>query len=272
MNLRRIASGTVFYNDCRSLKRTLDSLYDKMDCMICVDGRFKHFDEGKADVSTDGSRELVSQYDNAMLLTCANSYEVEKRQMYVDACNHDYEFLFIVDSDEYVIEYNQKEFHSDLEEIYNIPYYNRYNVFAVYTEVNSAKYKAIAHEFVSGCRGPPPNNDNLAEGKQWTHYPRIWLRPWQMSYNAKHYYFHNKDPTNSLNAQETNAAVKIVKGIRLGHDHVLRDEKHLWNRKQYQKWLVDFEQNKLDKFMRRGITPNIEDYDRIDHDRRKSTG
>ena len=57
----------------------------------------------------------------------------------------------------------------------------------------------------------------------------------------------------------------IVPGIKLNHDHALRERAHLEARKKYQRWLVNFEQNKLHMFkLKHKLTPNIEEYDSID--------
>lgn len=251
-----IASGTIFYNDCKSLERTLNSLKDKVTFMFCVDGRFKHYKDG-SDLSTDGSRELVKSYDNAILFDVPNSYEIEKRQKYVNECSA-MDYLLIVDSDEYVCEYNQEVFEKELDLI-GTQGYAQYNVFSVMLEINSGKYNHIVHEFVGG--NPP----QVSRDKQFAHSPRLWQRPYEMEYNGTHYYFRHKHPSSSLHYQETNCAVKIVNGIKLGHDHVLRTDKHLDKRRAYQRWLVDFEQKKLREYMHKNKhTPKIDEYDNID--------
>lgn len=263
----KIASGTCFYNDCKSLERTLNSLKDKVDWMFCIDGRYKHYDPHghSLNLSDDGSRELVTSYNNAILLDKPDSYEIEKRQCYVNWCDTGmgrFDFLLIVDSDEYVFEYDKEVFEKELQYIKTGPY-AQYNVFAVMLEINSGKYQHIAHEFVQG------QHPQVTKGtdKQFAHSPRLWLRPYEMEYNMKHYYFRNKDPRSSLHYQETNAAVKIVAGMKLGHDHSLRTDQHLRRRHGYQKWLVNFEQKKLEGIIHKTKTNiKLEDYDKIDRE------
>ena len=231
--------------------------------MICVDGRFKHYkDDNKEGLSNDMSRSLVKSYDNAVLINMPDSYEIEKRQAYVDFCSGPddrIDYLLIVDSDEYVCEYNQEVFEKEIAIISGEPWH-QYNVFAVMLEINSGKYRHIVHEFVGGT---PPQ---VSREKQFAHSPRLWQRPYEMEYNVTHYNFRNKHPSSSLHYQETNAAVKIVQGLKLGHDHVLRTDKHLDKRREYQRWLVEFEQNKLLKYQQKNkITPKIDEYDIIDH-------
>lgn len=260
-----IASGTCFYNDCKSLERTLESLKDKMDIMICVDGRFKHY-RADTPLSNDGSRELVESYDNAVLLDVPDAYEIEKRQAYVDFCTKRFDnfqpmdYLLIVDSDEYVFEYDEKKWVDELTflKIGDSPFH-QYNIFAVMLEINSGKYQHIVHEFVSGQ--PPQVSRDL----QFAHSPRLWHRPYEVEYNITHYQFKHKHPSNSLYYQETNCAVKIVDGMKLGHDHVLREDTHLDGRRAYQRHLVDFEQNKLREFVHKHKrNPMIDEYDAID--------
>lgn len=251
-----IVSGTCFYNDCKSLERTLESLKDKVDLMICVDGRFKHYRADTA-LSNDGSRELVKSYNNAILIDVPDAYEIEKRQRYVNEC-FSKDFLLIVDSDEYVFEYDQSLFEKEIAVIRGEPWI-QYNVFAIMLEVNSANYDHIVHRFNGGV-APEPRAE-----KQFAHAPRLWQRPYEMEYNVTHYNFRNKHPSSSFHYQETNAAVKIVQGMKLGHDHNLRNERFLKSRFNYQKWLVNFEQEKLRKYIHENkITPKIDDYDKID--------
>lgn len=237
--------------------------------MFCVDGRFKHYRADTA-LSNDGSRELVKSYSNTMLIDVPDAYEIEKRQRYVDACSllhrqgkevmnrEEPDFLLIVDSDEYVLEYDAEVFEKEIAVVRGEPWL-QYNVFAVMLEVNSANYDHIVHRFNGGV-APQPKSE-----KQFAHAPRLWQRPYEMEYNITHYNFRNKHPSSSFHYQETNAAVKIVQGMKLGHDHNLRNERFLKSRFNYQKWLVNFEQEKLRKYIHENkITPKIEDYDKID--------
>jgi hypothetical protein len=265
----KIASATVFYNDKRSLRRTLDSLTDKVDYMICVDGKYKHFDDGNVSgLSTDGSRELVHEYDNALLYDKPNCFEIEKRQEYLDICSYWYDickdpdFLLIIDSDEYIAEYDEVAFKGALSDLINaVGKYQTYNVYGIMLEVNSGKYDHIVHEFVNGQKPQVSNQDN----RQYQHSPRLWFKPWEMEYNMRHYNFRPKDPDNPMHKFENCAAAAIIPGMKINHDHALRTPEHLRDRYKYQKWLVEFEQEKL-KTVKKilGKAPKIEDYDKID--------
>lgn len=260
----KFASGTVFYNDCKSLERTLNSLHDKVDLMICVDGKFKHFDDGKdkEGLSTDGSRELVRSYDNAVLLSVPNSYEIQKRTAYLDYCvKVNAEYLLIIDSDEYVYEPETDwfKFKRKVGEIcLGVPY-NNFNLFGIYTEIYSPNYQHVVHKFTNTA---PPALSNPGERK-WTYHPRLWHRPYEMEYCKTHFQFRKKDPNSPLHEQEHNATVAVIPHLKLGHDHILRTEAFLESRWKYQAWLVKFEQRKIIGFIKTfGRLP--ENYDEID--------
>lgn len=99
----KISAGVVFYDDCKSLKRCLDSL-SAIDTVFCIDGKFPMYDS-KSDLSTDGSSELVLQYPNTVLINYPAS-EVDKRNRYV-GLSRTYDWLLIIDSDEYVTEFDR---------------------------------------------------------------------------------------------------------------------------------------------------------------------
>lgn len=246
----RYASGTIFYNDCKSLERCLDSLKDKVDLMICVDGRFKHFSvESENYLSTDGSRELVKSYDNAVLIDVPNSYEIEKRTAYLRECERvNASYLIIIDSDEYVFESETdwEKFDKKVKEYCEYPsYFAKYNIFGIHTEVGSPNYDHIVHKITGKPRLSISNGIN----KKWTYHPRLWSRPGEMEYNGRHYLFRNKNPNNPLHKQESNAAVSVIPFLKLGHDHLLRSKEFLESRLEYQRWLVPFEQKKLKRWL-----------------------
>lgn len=239
------------YNDCKSLERCLSSLHDKVDVMVAVDGRFKHFkDDNTGFLSNDGSRELVESYDNAVLIDVPNSYEIQKRTAYLDYCRKVRpEFLLICDSDEYVYEpeTDWDLFNKKTDKICNtLPYVN-YNIFGIYTEVRSPDYDHVVHKIVGSS--PPSVTPTTSEKKAWSYHPRLWSRPYEMEYNRTHYMFRNSNPNNPLNKQDHNATVSIIPGLKLGHDHIYRSKEFLESRFNYQKWLVPFEQKKLKRWM-----------------------
>lgn len=263
----KYASGTIFYNDYNSLKRCLESLHDKVDLMICVDGRFKHFVDSNAPdasgLSYDGSRELVTSYDNAVLIDVPNSYEIEKRTAYLKECERvNASYLLICDSDEYVYEPETDwvKFDRKVDEFCNSAPFGNYNIFGIYTEIHSANYDHIVHK-ITGNQKP---HLSTLDKRKWSYHPRLWQRPWEMEYNGTHYFFRHKNPSNPLHNQECNATVIIIPHLKLGHDHLYRSKEFLESRLGYQKFLVKFEQNKLRRWME--IYHKLpENYDEIDN-------
>lgn len=262
----KFASGTIFYNDCKSLERTLNSLHDKVDLMICIDGKFKHFKDKNNEtggLSNDGSRELVRSFDNAVLLSVPESYEIQKRQAYLDYCVKVHaEYLLIVDSDEYVYEpeTDWPKFQAKCKEIcYGVPYRN-YNLFGIYTEIYSPNYDHVVHKFTNN---PAPKLSKNGGERKWTYHPRLWHRPYDMEYYKTHYQFRNKDPNNPLHQQEHNATVAIIPNLKLAHDHLLRTPDFLKSRWKYQEWLVTFEQRKINAFIK-AFDRLPQNYDEID--------
>lgn len=260
--MSKFALGCVFYQDVRSLERTLRSFYDKVDYMFCIDGRYKHFgDDSTPGLSTDGSRELVQSFDNAVLVDVPDAYEIQKRQKYLDLCGeYDIEYLIIADSDEYVLEYNEHEFKFNCASKCETHPYNKYNIFSLYLEVNQPNYDHIVHTITGR------NKPSIGTSQQFAHHPRLWRRPYEVMYKARHYNFVNKDPKKgSLHHCETMAPVAIIQGIKLGHNHLLRNKEFLDNRLKYQTKLVEFEQKKLRHYIHQNKRyPDISEYDKID--------
>lgn len=265
----KYASGTIFYNDCKSLERTLESLKDKVDLMICVDGRFKHFkttttnNNDSNNLSTDGSRELVLSYDNTILVDVPDSYEIQKRTAYLKWCERVHaEYLLIIDSDEYVYdkETDWLAFDSMVDKTCFSVQYGKYNIFGIYTEVNNPNYEYIIDK-ITGRDKPAVSQPNK---KKWQYHPRLWHNPGDMEYNGTHYMFRHKNPENPLHEQDSNATVCIIPHLKIAHDHLLRSKEFLEARLEYQKWLVPFEQKKVKRF--REVFGRLpKDYDEIEN-------
>lgn len=103
-----IAACMITYNDMPLIKQSINSVYNKVDKIICVDGRYRDFpDSGKNWYSTDGTLEYLSSLDNVKLLFGAGLFEADKRNIYINELNEGDTFL-ILDSDE-VVEGDIKE-------------------------------------------------------------------------------------------------------------------------------------------------------------------
>lgn len=123
----KIAAGIVFYNEARILQRCLDSLRD-FDLVICIDGVYD-LNRGAA-LSTDGSREIVQSYDNALLVDMPYHRQPDLRNHYMkEAAWNDCDYILVFEADEYVTG-NMNQFRDNLpvhnktgigDLVYNVP-------------------------------------------------------------------------------------------------------------------------------------------------------
>ncbi len=232
-----IAVGTIFHNKAAEMKRMLHSISNEaVDQWFLVGGAFANspnkdewldnatlevLETFKKEQEEAGSRGIKLRVE---IMEGANEYA--KRMKYVDMCRqNDVNCLFIVDTDEYVYENekvdwfdcktNWEQFRRDIYA--NMIKYPDHNVFS--TDI-------IQNEFL--------HKDM---------YPRIWNFPTQMSYvRGSHYKFGNPevDPIDDVLFTHQ-ASWGAVRGITLKHDHTLRTDGDMNNRRTYQDWLVQYE-------------------------------
>ncbi len=79
----------VTYNDIPMVKRAIESIYDHVDQIIAVDGRFNDF-PGDTDVSTDGTIEYLRSLDKVTLVVATGMDEIEKRNLYLVGDRNDW--------------------------------------------------------------------------------------------------------------------------------------------------------------------------------------
>jgi hypothetical protein len=214
----KLAAGIVFFNDCSSLKRCLDSLVNDVDVIFAIDGKFPNF-PSDCELSTDGSRELLKSYSRCVLIDFPG-YEFEKRSKYLEYCSkYSVDVLLIIDSDEFVLDNaNWKIFRRNLEKIIIDRDKSGRNVYAIRLQ-------------------SPGESQTLP-------YPRIWHRPYEMEYyGGRHYYFRNKNPIIKNVPHQGDHSLNIIEGIELGHDHQLRSQYHMQSRFRYQTWLENYERS-----------------------------
>ena len=90
------------YNDMPLIKRCIESVYNQVDRIIAVDGRYKDFPGNKQNwYSTDGTIEYLKSLDKIELLFGAGLFEADKRNIYMDALNEG-DTVLILDGDEFV--------------------------------------------------------------------------------------------------------------------------------------------------------------------------
>lgn len=101
-NQVKIAAGINVFNDCRSLARTLESAVGHFDTIYVIDGRYPDYPtENNAEkYSTDGTSELVDAYPNCKYIKLY-AEQKDKRTRYLKECKYD--FLLVLDADEYLV-------------------------------------------------------------------------------------------------------------------------------------------------------------------------
>jgi len=82
------------------LKQCIESVYNQVDRIIAIDGRYKDF-PGRGWYSTDGTIEYLLSLDKVELIFAADMYEADKRNIYMELLK-DGDTVLILDGDEYI--------------------------------------------------------------------------------------------------------------------------------------------------------------------------
>jgi len=88
----------ITYDDWPLIKDCIESIYNKVDRIIAVDGRYADF-PGDYDFSTDGTLEYLDSLDKVELILLTGVDEVAKRNTYLINCN-DGDTILNLDADE----------------------------------------------------------------------------------------------------------------------------------------------------------------------------
>lgn len=91
----------ITFNDFPLIQQTIESVINKVDHVIAVDGRYKDF-PGSEDFSTDGTLEYLKSIDKVELMYLAGVDEIEKRNTYLEGLN-DGDTVLNLDADEVLI-------------------------------------------------------------------------------------------------------------------------------------------------------------------------
>jgi hypothetical protein len=203
------------------LKRCLDSIADKLDYLIAIDGRYDlYYDCNSSGLSFDGSRELVKSYRNGLLLDAPGLPEPEKRQKYVEACaSLGIELLLIIDSDEWLECSSSSS--SNLDEFY--------------AEVEQKVLGKSSNVYCIMTEKPHEQGQFFAK-------PRLWYRPGEMTYLKRHYEFKRR---RGMASQEdwthTGGYADILKSVRIRADDSLRSKELIEASNEYQARLIEKE-------------------------------
>lgn len=243
----KIGVGIIFYEAVDELERTLGSLLPSylgnlnrrtVDYIFLIDGSFGY---NGSKLSSPETLEMIESLTKIFkedygieiiyIDDQAGETEYSKRQRYLELCAaYECNVLMIIDSDEYVFEdprleitKNWKQFREELLEAFVL----NHNVFSI--------------------------NCVFTEYGQTSPYPRIWIRPEQMTYyNLSHYKFINwteKDEHKKAFQEyfQTQGSYKTLKGITLKHDHNLRTNDHFEHRQEYRNYISQYEKILEDK-------------------------
>lgn len=224
----------IFYNNKEEINRLIESIpKDAIDVVIAIDGIFRYIHEkypNLPELSNDGSRQLL--VNSEKFLTClvdkSKSTEYEKRNAYLEICDKfDIDVGIVTDTDEYFI------YEKGVEPI------EAWNRFRKNLEIQMIQK---THHNCYGIR--------YFEGDADTYKPRIWIRPNNMRYiKGSHYHYadvvreaQDIEYFNRMGSTYCQHAASIIKPVILTHDHSLRDQEYLERRKQYQQYLVAYEE------------------------------
>ena len=199
----KTAIGYSYYNDLEPIKRGIPTFINEVDYVFAIDGRFS-LREGP-DYSDDGSTEYLSGFPNVLFRKFVGM-EHDKRQQYIEmAKEHNISVLIILDTDEYIVEADWPLFKSNLEKLLDNPQ-NMHGLECYYNATDT------------------------------TPYPRIWVRPQEISYYHAHCIF-------NVNGQimRSPSAIKSVKGVKMRMDDTLRDEEYLKKTSEYQGRMIEYE-------------------------------
>jgi hypothetical protein len=218
-----IAAGIVSFDDERGLRRCMNSIYDYVDLMIIIDGKFRHFEEDH-DISRDNSRDVVESFSNSIYCCYPNLTEIEKRNKYLEfADDNNIEFLLVIDSDEFAV-INEVEFLSNLDKIRNLKK-NKACLDGDNTDVYGVKI------FEKHFEKPNFVRERYIE--------RILYKPGKLRYQSIH--CNLVDVDNTARNFTTGKYTSEIHGITLYNDDDLRTSHYLKRSIQYQNILLEEE-------------------------------
>lgn len=93
-----LVAAYITYNDIETIQESVESIENKVDRIIAVDGKFKDF-EGEQEISTDGTLSYLYEKDNIETHICTGLYEVSKRNWFLNFVE-DGDLCLIMDADE----------------------------------------------------------------------------------------------------------------------------------------------------------------------------
>lgn len=230
----KIAVGTIFHNKADEVDRLGNSLsHMGVDYWFLIGGGF----DGSPGFSTTDNktlnvimkhigiqREYGTRGISILFDEMYGATEFMKRMKYVDMCReYGVNALFIVDSDEYAYENEEWGFERDWEK------FRRWFYTSLERHPNHSVYsiRFIQSEYLA-----------------YNFHPRCWGYPEKMRYvQNSHYKFGNPEIDDVADVLFTHQPTYgTIEGISLKHDHNLRTDEDMKNRRYYQDYLVKYEQ------------------------------
>ena len=206
----KLGTGLIFYNDLQSLKRGIPSFIDGVDQVYAIDGRFSLY-SGK-DYSEPEVIEYLKSFDK-VIIDQFIGMEHDKRQRYVNlAKENKCDAIFIIDSDEYILEADWELFKKNIE--IKAREYPNQNFFGV-------NFRYTPTEFY------PP---------EYSPYPRVWIRPEECSYFKAHCIFQGKQ-----GITRSSAGGPVIEGMKMTGNDDLRSKEYLNSVCKYQEKMLEYE-------------------------------
>jgi hypothetical protein len=214
----RFGIGLTFYNDYPGIKRLLESLEEGerlgvINGIVAIDGRypgFRYYDSNG--LSNDGSRELLFSHPNTTVMNMPNKTQVAKRNRYLLMSKPlRFDFLIIVDSDEYFVNMDWLTFKYVAEKRVRLDDF----MYRIY--------------------------DVRSDGDVWNvgERPRLWFRPWEVRYDVKHYRWLIKAKKHlDRPVYEGECGHALIPGCTLRHNHDLRSQERNATMESYEQWLI----------------------------------
>jgi hypothetical protein len=211
----RWAAGLIFYNDKNSIKRCMESISAHLDYIFCVDGKFKEF-QGKSDLSTDGSREIIKEFPNTILIDIKGLNQVSKRNKYYELAQaYEIDNILVIDSDEYIT--GDFQFFKD--------------------NLGRIISKKSSHPMIFNIRYRNRKRNNSYVYPS----PRLHCNPGQIRLlTICHYIFYDISQIPPTQITPTNPHYTI-KGIEINQNDDLRSQEWLNSMFNHQKWQILYE-------------------------------
>lgn len=96
-----IIATIITYNDWPLIEDCISSIYDEVDKIIVIDGKFKDF-PGEENISTDGTLEYLNSFSKVNILFTYDLDEVDKRNNYLNELRNG-DICLNIDADEALI-------------------------------------------------------------------------------------------------------------------------------------------------------------------------